>query len=57
MTLTPLVYWAQRHGEVYLRVELTDAQVSTFHNHYWNCHVLNTSSQVKIKRNGISKVN
>ncbi|XP_029698226.1 very-long-chain (3R)-3-hydroxyacyl-CoA dehydratase isoform X2 [Takifugu rubripes] len=24
--LTPLVYWAQRHEEVYLRVELTDAQ-------------------------------
>lgn len=28
MTLTPLVYWAQRHEEIYLRVELTDAQVS-----------------------------
>lgn len=27
MTLTPLVYWAQRHEEIYLRVELTDAQV------------------------------
>lgn len=26
MTLTPLVYWAQRHGEMYLRVALTDAQ-------------------------------
>ncbi|XP_071354349.1 very-long-chain (3R)-3-hydroxyacyl-CoA dehydratase [Trachinotus anak] len=26
MTLTPLVYWAQRHREIYLRVELTDAQ-------------------------------
>lgn len=26
MPLTPLVYWAQRHEEVYLRVELTDAQ-------------------------------
>uniref|UniRef100_A0A3P9NZS8 Very-long-chain (3R)-3-hydroxyacyl-CoA dehydratase n=1 Tax=Poecilia reticulata TaxID=8081 RepID=A0A3P9NZS8_POERE len=26
MTLTPLVYWAQRHEEIYLRVELTDAQ-------------------------------
>ncbi|CAJ1056625.1 very-long-chain (3R)-3-hydroxyacyl-CoA dehydratase [Xyrichtys novacula] len=26
MPLTPLVYWAQRHGEIYLRVELTDAQ-------------------------------
>ncbi|XP_047246129.1 very-long-chain (3R)-3-hydroxyacyl-CoA dehydratase [Girardinichthys multiradiatus] len=25
MTLTPLVYWAQRHDEIYLRVELTDA--------------------------------
>uniref|UniRef100_A0A3Q2QAE5 Very-long-chain (3R)-3-hydroxyacyl-CoA dehydratase n=1 Tax=Fundulus heteroclitus TaxID=8078 RepID=A0A3Q2QAE5_FUNHE len=25
MTLTPLVYWAQRHEEIYLRVELTDA--------------------------------
>lgn len=28
MALTPLVYWAQRHEEIYLRVELTDAQVS-----------------------------
>lgn len=27
MALTPLVYWAQRHEEIYLRVELTDAQV------------------------------
>lgn len=26
MPLTPLVYWAQRHEEVYLRVELTDSQ-------------------------------
>ncbi|XP_072290945.1 very-long-chain (3R)-3-hydroxyacyl-CoA dehydratase [Eucyclogobius newberryi] len=26
MPLTPLVYWAQRHEEVYLRVELTDTQ-------------------------------
>ncbi|XP_054631190.1 very-long-chain (3R)-3-hydroxyacyl-CoA dehydratase isoform X2 [Dunckerocampus dactyliophorus] len=26
MVLTPLVYWAQRHEEIYLRVELTDAQ-------------------------------
>ncbi|XP_029289482.1 very-long-chain (3R)-3-hydroxyacyl-CoA dehydratase [Cottoperca gobio] len=26
MPLTPLVYWAQRHEEIYLRVELTDAQ-------------------------------
>ncbi|XP_013859111.1 very-long-chain (3R)-3-hydroxyacyl-CoA dehydratase [Austrofundulus limnaeus] len=26
MTLTPHVYWAQRHEEIYLRVELTDAQ-------------------------------
>ncbi|XP_048887207.1 very-long-chain (3R)-3-hydroxyacyl-CoA dehydratase isoform X1 [Brienomyrus brachyistius] len=25
-TLTPHVYWAQRHGEIYLRVELSDAQ-------------------------------
>uniref|UniRef100_M4AMZ4 Very-long-chain (3R)-3-hydroxyacyl-CoA dehydratase n=1 Tax=Xiphophorus maculatus TaxID=8083 RepID=M4AMZ4_XIPMA len=31
MTLTPLVYWAQRHEEIYLRVELTDAQVSSTH--------------------------
>uniref|UniRef100_A0A8C6LD77 Very-long-chain (3R)-3-hydroxyacyl-CoA dehydratase n=1 Tax=Nothobranchius furzeri TaxID=105023 RepID=A0A8C6LD77_NOTFU len=29
MTLTPLVHWAQRHEEIFLRVELTDAQVST----------------------------
>ncbi|XP_069019422.1 very-long-chain (3R)-3-hydroxyacyl-CoA dehydratase [Embiotoca jacksoni] len=26
MALTPLVYWAQRHEEIYLRVDLTDAQ-------------------------------
>ncbi|CAK6950974.1 very-long-chain (3R)-3-hydroxyacyl-CoA dehydratase [Scomber scombrus] len=26
MTLTPLVYWAQRHEDIYLRIELTDAQ-------------------------------
>uniref|UniRef100_A0A1A8QIZ5 Very-long-chain (3R)-3-hydroxyacyl-CoA dehydratase n=2 Tax=Nothobranchius rachovii TaxID=451742 RepID=A0A1A8QIZ5_9TELE len=26
MTLTPLVHWAQRHEEIFLRVELTDAQ-------------------------------
>uniref|UniRef100_UPI003AAD2B29 very-long-chain (3R)-3-hydroxyacyl-CoA dehydratase isoform X4 n=1 Tax=Centroberyx gerrardi TaxID=166262 RepID=UPI003AAD2B29 len=26
MTLTPLVYWAQRHEDIYLRVELIDAQ-------------------------------
>lgn len=26
MPLTPHVYWAQRHEEIYLRVELTDAQ-------------------------------
>ncbi|KAM9753811.1 very-long-chain (3R)-3-hydroxyacyl-CoA dehydratase [Menidia menidia] len=26
MPLTPLVYWAQRHEEIFLRVELTDAQ-------------------------------
>uniref|UniRef100_A0A3Q2CGC7 Very-long-chain (3R)-3-hydroxyacyl-CoA dehydratase n=1 Tax=Cyprinodon variegatus TaxID=28743 RepID=A0A3Q2CGC7_CYPVA len=25
--LTPHVYWAQRHGEIYLRVELSDAKV------------------------------
>ncbi|KAJ8252270.1 hypothetical protein COCON_G00215820 [Conger conger] len=25
-TLTPHVYWAQRHSEIYLRVELSDAQ-------------------------------
>lgn len=27
-TLTPHVYWAQRHEDIYLRVELIDAQVS-----------------------------
>uniref|UniRef100_A0A3Q3J9Y3 Very-long-chain (3R)-3-hydroxyacyl-CoA dehydratase n=1 Tax=Monopterus albus TaxID=43700 RepID=A0A3Q3J9Y3_MONAL len=27
ITLTPHVYWAQRHGEIYLRVELSDAKV------------------------------
>ena len=26
-TLTPHVYWAQRHKEINLRVELIDAQV------------------------------
>lgn len=25
--LTPHVYWAQRHGDIYLRVEISDAQV------------------------------
>lgn len=25
--LTPHVYWAQRHGEIYLRVELSDVKV------------------------------
>ncbi|XP_038126788.1 very-long-chain (3R)-3-hydroxyacyl-CoA dehydratase-like isoform X2 [Cyprinodon tularosa] len=25
--LTPHVYWAQRHGEIYLRVELSDAKI------------------------------
>lgn len=25
--LTPRVYWAQRHGEIYLRVELSDVKV------------------------------
>ncbi|KAM9854985.1 very-long-chain (3R)-3-hydroxyacyl-CoA dehydratase isoform 2-T2 [Aulostomus maculatus] len=33
MTLTPLVYWAQRHEEMYLRVELTDAQNIDVHIH------------------------
>lgn len=33
MTLTPLVYWAQRHEEIYLRVELTDAQNIDIHVH------------------------
>uniref|UniRef100_A0A3Q1EPD8 Very-long-chain (3R)-3-hydroxyacyl-CoA dehydratase n=1 Tax=Acanthochromis polyacanthus TaxID=80966 RepID=A0A3Q1EPD8_9TELE len=33
MTLTPLVYWAQRHEEIYLRVELTDAQNIDVHAH------------------------
>uniref|UniRef100_A0A8C7GHZ9 Very-long-chain (3R)-3-hydroxyacyl-CoA dehydratase n=1 Tax=Oncorhynchus kisutch TaxID=8019 RepID=A0A8C7GHZ9_ONCKI len=28
-TLTPHVYWAQRHEDIYLRVELIDAQVQT----------------------------
>jgi len=27
MWLTPHVYWAQRHEDIYLRVELIDAQV------------------------------
>ncbi|XP_074533651.1 very-long-chain (3R)-3-hydroxyacyl-CoA dehydratase [Halichoeres trimaculatus] len=31
MILTPLVYWAQRHEEIYLRVELTDAQNISVH--------------------------
>lgn len=25
--LTPHVYWAQRHGDIYMRVEISDAQV------------------------------
>ncbi|XP_076588765.1 very-long-chain (3R)-3-hydroxyacyl-CoA dehydratase isoform X2 [Chaetodon auriga] len=33
MALTPLVYWAQRHEEIYLRVELTDAQNIDVHVH------------------------
>ncbi|KAM8891149.1 very-long-chain (3R)-3-hydroxyacyl-CoA dehydratase isoform 2-T2 [Spinachia spinachia] len=33
MALTPLVYWAQRHEDVYLRVELTDAQNIEVHLH------------------------
>ncbi|KAM3870696.1 very-long-chain (3R)-3-hydroxyacyl-CoA dehydratase [Diretmus argenteus] len=33
MTLTPHVYWAQRHGEIYLRVELIDAQNIDVHVH------------------------
>ncbi|XP_028287524.1 very-long-chain (3R)-3-hydroxyacyl-CoA dehydratase [Parambassis ranga] len=33
MALTPLVYWAQRHEEIYLRVELTDAQNIDIHVH------------------------
>ncbi|XP_047452151.1 very-long-chain (3R)-3-hydroxyacyl-CoA dehydratase [Mugil cephalus] len=33
MPLTPLVYWAQRHEEIYLRVELTDAQNIDVHVH------------------------
>ncbi|XP_037110884.1 very-long-chain (3R)-3-hydroxyacyl-CoA dehydratase isoform X6 [Syngnathus acus] len=33
MALTPLVYWAQRHEEIYLRVELTDAQNIDAHVH------------------------
>ncbi|XP_049579758.1 very-long-chain (3R)-3-hydroxyacyl-CoA dehydratase isoform X2 [Syngnathus scovelli] len=33
MALTPLVYWAQRHEKIYLRVELTDAQNIDAHVH------------------------
>lgn len=33
MPLTPLVYWAQRHEDIYLRVELTDAQDIDVHVH------------------------
>uniref|UniRef100_A0A672J3J4 Very-long-chain (3R)-3-hydroxyacyl-CoA dehydratase n=1 Tax=Salarias fasciatus TaxID=181472 RepID=A0A672J3J4_SALFA len=33
MPLTPLVYWAQRHEEVYLRIELTDARNISIHVH------------------------
>lgn len=33
MPLTPLVYWAQRHEDVYLRVDLTDAQNIDVHVH------------------------
>ncbi|CAB1446774.1 unnamed protein product [Pleuronectes platessa] len=31
MPLTPLVNWAQRHEDIYLRVELTDAQIIDVH--------------------------
>ncbi|XP_034445140.1 very-long-chain (3R)-3-hydroxyacyl-CoA dehydratase [Hippoglossus hippoglossus] len=31
MPLTPLVYWAQRHEDIYLRVELTDAEIIDVH--------------------------
>lgn len=33
MPLTPLVYWAQRHEDIYLRVELSDAQNIDVHVH------------------------
>lgn len=36
MALTPLVYWAQRHEDIYLRVELTDAQVSSETRSGWD---------------------
>lgn len=40
--LTPHVYWAQRHGEIYLRVELSDAKVgqhpTTVAAFSLNCH-------------------
>lgn len=29
--LTPHVYWAQRHAEIYLRVDLSDAKVRRVH--------------------------
>lgn len=31
MTLIPLVYWAKRHKEIYLRVELVDVKLSACH--------------------------
>lgn len=59
--LTPLVYWAQRHEEVYLRVELIDAQVSkrVWQKRGWNRHCLQEIplDKDKIRRNGITKAN
>ncbi|XP_056137602.1 very-long-chain (3R)-3-hydroxyacyl-CoA dehydratase [Lampris incognitus] len=38
MKLTPRVYWAQRHEDIYLRVELIDAQDIDVHVHDNNLH-------------------
>lgn len=38
MTLTPLVYWAQRHKEIHLRVELIDAKNVNIHVHENTLH-------------------
>lgn len=46
-TLTPHVYWAQRHKEVYLRVELSDAKVRQTQHQPGFCQSLLTHTDLK----------
>uniref|UniRef100_A0A3P8RL03 Very-long-chain (3R)-3-hydroxyacyl-CoA dehydratase n=1 Tax=Amphiprion percula TaxID=161767 RepID=A0A3P8RL03_AMPPE len=39
--LTPHVYWAQRHGEIFLRVELSDAKVGQTSTSISCCNTIN----------------